>query len=343
MQCQICVIFGNMAETYPHRIDHGGRVRWYRRHSGRDVLDFSASLNPFPPRIQISPSAETIASYPDDGYENLKEMIGRVFHRDPTEITVGNGSVEVIRAFCAATLEPGDMGMITRPTFGEYEQAIRLCGGHVTDDATAAVVRFLCNPNNPDGALTSREAMLEILDTLKEGQRLFVDEAFIELADPAASVSDVRDPDLFVSRSITKSFAVPGLRFGFGFGDPDLVADIEAHRLPWTVNACAESFALTALDHYADLAESRRLIGIERTWLADHLRDLGLSPLSSSANYILVPVPCPAAVLTERLLLSHDILVRDCTSFGLPGMIRVAVRRRDENTRLVEALAACLP
>lgn len=343
MQCQICVIFDTMSETHPRRIEHGGRVRWYRRHSGKKILDFSASLNPFPPQVQASPPEEAIASYPDDGYEALKEAIGQVFHRDPAEITVGNGSVEVIRAFCAAAIGPGESGAIKGPTFGEYEMAVRLCGGLVTDDAAGAAVRFLCNPNNPDGVLSSREEVLAILDTLEEGQRLFVDEAFIELADPAESVSGIRDPALFVSRSITKSFAVPGLRFGFGFGDPDTVAEIEAHRLPWTVNAYAESFALAALDRYTELAKSRRLIRTERNWLVDRLRDLDLSPLPSSVNFILVPVPCPAAELTERLLLSHDILVRDCTSFGLPDMIRVAVRRHDENTRLVEALAACLP
>nr|WP_298668251.1 histidinol-phosphate transaminase [uncultured Methanofollis sp.] len=332
-----------MSGTYPRRVEHGGRLRWHRRHSERDILDFSASINPFPPDVPFSSPGEVIASYPDDGYESLKEAIGRVFHRDPTEITVGNGSVEVIRAFCAAAIRPGESGAVTPPTFGEYEMAVRLCGGRVTDDATGAAVRFLCNPNNPDGALTRREDVLAALDTLEDCQRLFVDEAFIELADPTASVSDVRDPALFVSRSITKSFAVPGLRFGFGFGDPDLVAGIEARRLPWTVNAYAESFALAALERYADLGESRRRIAIERAWLAGRLRDLGLSPLPSSANYLLVPLPCPAPALTERLLLSHDILVRDCTSFGLPDMIRVAVRRRDENTRLVEALAACLP
>lgn len=342
MECQICVIFVDMSGTYLRRIEHGGRLRWHRRHSGENIIDFSASINPFPPHVLFPSPEEAIASYPDDGYETLKEAIGRVFQRDPAEITVGNGSVEVIRAFCAVAIRPGESGAITRPTFGEYEMAVRLCGGRVTEDAAGAAVRFLCNPNNPDGALTTRKEVLAVVDTLEPGQRLFVDEAFIELADPAASVSDVRDPALFVSRSITKSFAVPGLRFGFGFGDADLVAEIEAHRLPWTVNAYAESFALAALDRYADLAESRRLIANERAWLAGRLRDLGLSPLPSSANYLLVPLPCPAAGLTERLL-PHGILVRDCTSFGLPGMIRVAVRRRDENVHLVEALAACLP
>lgn len=343
MECQICVISVDMSGTYTRRVEHGGRLRWHRRHSGGNIIDFSASINPFPPRVPFSSPEEAIASYPDDGYETLKEAIGRVFHRDTAEITVGNGSVEVIRAFCAAAIGPGERGAITPPTFGEYEMAVRLCGGRVTDDAHGAAVQFLCNPNNPDGLLTGREDVLALLAALEDDQRLFVDEAFIELADPAASVSDVRDPALFVSRSITKSFAVPGLRFGFGFGDPDLVAEIEARRLPWTVNAYAESFALAALDRYADLGESRRLIAMERAWLTGRLRDLDLSPLPSSANYILVPLPCPAAWLTERLLLSHDVLVRDCTSFGLPDSIRVAVRRRDENMRLVEALAACLP
>lgn len=332
-----------MTPQVPEKTAHGGTVRWHRKHSGIDFLDFSASINPFPPTVPLTPPDEdAITSYPDDRYEELKEAIALHFGRTPEEVTVGNGSVEVIYTYCAATLGPGRCAAIIPPTFGEYEMGTRLAGATATSDPARAAVRFLCNPNNPDGALTSRDEVLALLDDLPSGQRLFVDEAFIELADPAASVSDIRHPALFVSRSLTKSFAVPGLRFGFGLGDADLVAELETRRLPWTVNVWAEAFALRALRHLDDLAESRRLIRVERAWLARKLQALGLAPRPSTANYLLVPVPCLASDLAAALL-KHGILVRDCTSFGLPRAIRVAVRRPDENRRLMEALAACLP
>lgn len=331
-----------MSRNTPGKVIHGGAVRWHQRYSQEKILDFSANLNPFPPNIPLEYSEDAIGAYPDDRYDALKGALSRVFGRDPGEITVGNGSVEVIRTYCASTLGPGDRAAIFEPTFGEYAMAVRLCGGEVTSDPAGAAVRFLCNPNNPDGALTPRASVLAILDGLKPGQRLFVDEAFIELSDPAASVSEIRDPALFVSRSITKSFAVPGLRFGFGLGDPDLVEEMEARRLPWTVNACAEAFAIAALEHYHDLEESRRLIRAERAWLEDAFRRIGLSPLPSSANYLLVPLPCTAAAVCAALF-DRRILVRDCASFGLPKAIRVAVRTREENRILMEALPACLP
>jgi len=341
MESQICDILGSMSKKTPGKVIHGGALRWHQRHSKEKILDFSASLNPFPPNIPLECDAGAIGAYPDDRYDALKEAISSVFRRDPEEITVGNGSVEVIRTYCTSTLGAGDRAAIFEPTFGEYGMAVRLCGGEVTSDPAGAAVRFLCNPNNPDGRLTPRESVLRILDELEPGQRLFVDEAFIELSDPSASVSAIRHPALFVSRSITKSFSVPGLRFGFGFGDPDLVAEMETRRLPWTVNACAENFAIAALAHYDALEESRRLIRAERAWLEGALRSIGLSPCPSSVNYILVPLPCGAAAVCASLY-DRRILVRDCTSFGLPMAIRVAVRTREENMALMEALSACL-
>ena len=170
---------------------------------------------------------------------------------------------------------------------------------------------------------------------------LFLDEAFIELSDPAESLIDIHDDHLFLIRSLTKSFAVPGLRFGYGFGDPGLVARIEVARPPWSVNAYAESFAISAFHHYKDLEQSRARIAEEREWVSGECTNLGLGVHPSSANFLLLDVKTPAPALCQRLL-AHDILVRDCSSFGLPFSIRVAIRSRVENRRLIDALSVCL-
>ncbi|MCC7565113.1 MAG: histidinol-phosphate aminotransferase family protein [Methanomicrobiaceae archaeon] len=330
-----------MRKQFPGKVEHGGKVHRHRSR-GEELLDFSANINPYPPAVDWKPDPAVLAEYPDDRYERLKEAIGRRFNRNPDEITVGNGSIEVIRSFCYSVLDRGDGVHIEQPTFGEYELSARLAGAVPVAEESRAAARFLCNPNNPTGRLLPRKEVCSILErTASGGAYLFIDEAFVELADPRQSLADIRHERLFVLRSITKSFAVPGIRFGYGFGDPDLIARMEVMRLPWTVNAWAESFAIQAFSHYDELERSRERIARERGWLCRQLAalDLGFEP--PSANYILVRIPMQAADLTERLL-KFRILVRDCSSFGLPGHIRVAVRTHDENRRLVEALAACL-
>lgn len=332
-----------MRDNLPVRAEHGGRVRWHRTREGGELLDFSANINPYPPEFSWIPDASALKDYPDDHYEALKEEIGKKFGRDVTEVAVGNGSVELIRAFCSAVLEAGDTAHIEPPTFAEYGMAVRLAGARCTADGNGAAVRFLCNPNNPTGKLCSRPEVLRLLDgAAEQGAYLFLDEAFIELSDPAQSVVDVSHENLFLLRSLTKSFAVPGIRFGYAFGIPELIEKVETVRLPWTVNTFAESFAIEAFRHYDLLEESRERIARERAWLIGRLDALALSYAPPSANYILIEVPVEAKVLVD-LLISRGILVRDCRSFGLPRHIRVAVRTHEENRQLIEALEACLP
>jgi threonine-phosphate decarboxylase len=326
----------------PARVVHGGRELWFRRHSGRPPLDFSANLNPFPPEVPWEPDPSSLSSYPDDRYEALREAIGRTFGRRPEEIAVGNGSMELIRVFCQAALAPGDGFFITPPTFGEYELSARLAGGTQVEEPGRARIRFLCNPNNPTGEILPAGRVREVLRQVRDSSGiLFLDEAFIELANPAESLARERDPALFLIRSLTKAFAVPGLRFGYGFGDPDLIARMEVQRPPWSVNAFAEAYAIEALRHLEAVGESRRRIAVERAWLEGKIRGLGLAPLPSSANFLLILLREPAAALAARLL-ERGILVRDCASFGLPDSMRIAVRTREENEQLIGALTACL-
>lgn len=334
-----------MAVDFPKKVIHGGIGKLQREKTHENVLDFSASVNPFPPKVNWHCDPASLAAYPDDSYAALKERIGSVFHRNPDEICVGNGSIELIRVFCSVVL--GHSGntrtfYTDTPTFGEYDLSARLAGARRTEDPGRADVRFVCNPNNPDGALLRREEVLEMLATgIARRAILFCDEAFIALAEGGESLAGTRDPGLFVLHSLTKSFAVPGIRFGFGFGDPSLVEQIETARSPWCVNAYAEAFAMEALLHLDDLADSRRAIGRERDRLIAEVTGLGLACRPSSANYLLVDcgreVPSLCSELARR-----NILVRDCTSFGLPTCIRIAVRRSGENDRLIEALGSCV-
>jgi threonine-phosphate decarboxylase len=325
----------------PEKVAHGDRIIRLREITGKTLLDFGANLNPFPPEIEWEPDTSLLASYPDDGYHRLKETIARHVSRDIEEICVGNGSVEIIRTFCYAALSQGDGVYVPHPTFGEYLFSARLAGAGETAHPQDAKVRFLCNPNNPTGTLLSRG---EVIEMLKQAERLdqilCVDEAFIDLSDPRQSVIDISSPHLFVLRSLTKSFAVPGLRVGFGCGEKDLVAAIESIRPPWTVNSFAEDFAVRCLAHTDDLEQSRNAIAAEREWLANSFDELGVAHRPSATNFILLDLDEPAADLAERLL-ARGVVVRDCASFGLPQSVRVAVRTHEENRHLIGALEAC--
>lgn len=334
-----------MVVDFPERVVHGGTGKRQQEKTHKTVLDFSASVNPYPPRFAWEIDPACLEYYPDDSYAELKDRIGQVFHRPQDEICVGNGSVELIRVFCSVVFRDPRRPrtfFAGSPTFGEYALSARLAGAERTDTPSAAAVLFLCNPNNPTGQLIPKVDVVRRLSEVKSFDNLlFCDEAFIELSDPGESVVDIRDPSLFTLRSLTKCFSVPGIRFGYGFGDPALIEKIETARSPWSVNAYAEAYAMQALLHMDELAASRTAIERERAWLVIELAGLGLSCIPSRANYLLVDCARDATPLCETLA-ARGILVRDCTSFGLPRSIRIAVRTRDENRIFIEALAACV-
>ncbi|WP_440950044.1 pyridoxal phosphate-dependent aminotransferase [Methanosphaerula subterraneus] len=323
------------------RAVHGG-ILPDRSLPGKSIIDFSASMNPFPPNVAWDPASVPVHRYPDNQYATLRAVIAETFHRDPAEVAVGNGSAELMRVFCQVALSPGDHVRIDRSTFEEYAVSAEIAGAVVDEHAPDPVVRFVCNPNNPTGTLIPKSAMLDQLDHCSSaGMTLFLDEAFIDLAAPDESLVDQRSPDLFLLRSLTKAFSVPGIRFGYGFGDPELIEAMEAVRTPWSINAYAEQFAIAAFRSYDLLAASREAIAQERQYLCAGLDDIGIAYRPSSVNYLLLNPGMPAPQLT-RSLLGHGVLVRDCTSFHLPDSIRVAVRTRDENALLLSALKACL-
>jgi len=323
----------------PRKVVHGGKVRQFSQERGEAVIDFSANLNPWPPAVPFDLPEKIVSCYPDDRYLVLKEMIAVRFHRPVEEIAVGNGSIELIRVFCLAALSQGDRVRIRQPTFGEYEMSSRLAGALPAGNGEQAAVGFICNPNNPTGTLLSRSSVLDQRSGVK---RLFVDEAFIELSDICQSVADIRDPAVFICRSLTKCFSVPGIRFGYGFGDPDLIDRMETIRPPWSVNAIAEHYAIQAMGVFDELAHSRIRIKAEREWLVSALQDLPLQVHASDTNFLLLTFPCDITVLCAELF-REGILVRDCHSFGLPDSIRIAVRTREENCQLLEAMERCMP
>jgi len=344
--------------------EHGGKIIEVSE-VVPSVLDFSASLNPYKhPRIKALLKAALAESfhYPDHTYRRFSEAIGRYLSVSADMVVPGNGSVELIRLCAWVLLRKGSKAIIPAPTFGEYELACRLSGVEpifvplwdeqaFKRDLFAALAAedvqmvFLCNPNNPTGKLLSKETVSEIARACDAVNAfLVVDEVFIELSDPRQSVASENLDHVFVLRSLTKSFAIPGLRAGYAITNPELADAINRVRVPWNLNAIAEAAGVALLkDCESYLNASREKMRAGRRELTSRLRNTrGLQPLDSDANFVMVNIAGTSLSSPEfaRKLRRCGFLIRDCRSFRLTGddFIRIAVRTKTENARLLEAI-----
>ncbi|MFY9300804.1 MAG: threonine-phosphate decarboxylase CobD [Candidatus Nitrosotenuis sp.] len=341
-------------------IPHGGL--YSMNGPGHKMVDYSSNVNPlgFPKSIKKLGRGwmAKIPVYPDPESKKLKKRLASHLKVLPANLVVGNGATEIIYNFCRTTLEKNTPVLIPVPTFGEYEAAARLCGAKLLFFKTmdlekdlAVFVKkiprngavFVCNPNNPTGTMTSKNSILQIIKMAKARNTfVFVDECFMELAqNQNQSVIDkIHHENLFVLRSLTKSFGLAGLRVGYGIGNKKLASILNKIKIPWNVSGLAQEVACLALSDAEFLGRTRRLLKTESKFLTDSISRLdGFSCLGTSANFILIRTRTNSRLLQKRLA-QKNILIRDCSTFrGLgKNYIRIAIKTHNENLRLVNAL-----
>lgn len=327
-------------------------------------LDFSVSLNAWGPARQVR---EAILSARPDAYPDPESLAPRRaasarWNRPLEEIAFGAGSAELIHALCFAFVRPGDTALVPTPTFGEYARAVSLCGGRVlqgiaqpptfaldVEAIAAAVVRhrprlvFLCAPNTPTGQPFARDELRRVADACAAaGTLLALDQSYDAfMPEPLGTPALPGHPAVLHLRSITKEHALAGVRAGFALGPAALVHALERVRPPWPVSTAAQAAAAAALCDagLAHLGETLPRLRSERELLETAFARLRLPTVRSATHFLLAAVG-DAALLASRLREEHGIRVRDCTSFGLPGHVRVAARTPGENSQLVGALEA---
>lgn len=340
---------------------HGGDV-WGRG----GVLDFSANLNPLGPPASVLEAARAAVSeadrYPDPLCPALREAIAARDGASPEQVVCGAGAAELIFRLCLA-LRPR-RALVTAPAFSEYERALSLCGCAVSrwplspengfrldGDILQAIdgaldLVFLCNPNNPTGALTGRGLLARIAAACeKAGALLVVDECFLELTgSPLAGEPFHAGPGVFLLRAFTKTYAIPGLRLGYGLcADPALIERLHGTGQPWAVSNVAQAAGLAACACPDWPGRGRALLRRERPALYKALSALALEVFPGTANYLLFRAP-GCFDLRERLL-ERGVLIRACGNFeGLSNdYYRVCVRAAAENAVLLRALREVLP
>ena len=339
--------------------------------SADKIIDFSASINPLgvpgSVRRTIIAHLGQLRHYPDPSANELRNEIARSIKVDPGSIICGNGSTELIY-LVARAMQPRKV-LIPAPTFSEYENAIitcrrvskyagtnhksisyftlneqdnfRLNPNEFIDAMSGMDMVFLCNPNNPTGGLVRKRDMARITDAARQaGCCLVVDEAFTDFIPGESIVRKVKDnPYLIVLRSLTKFYALSGLRLGYAVVNPELYSTIMPFKEPWTVNTLAQLSGIVALKDslYAD--RTFDAISDGKKYLEAELIKMGIKYYPSSINFYLLRLDNASDVLSE--LRGKGILVRDCSNFrGLDGSyIRIAVRTQNENRRLLRELA----
>lgn len=343
------------------RIHHGGPFSI--THPSSDILDFSSNISPIGTsslvRKTIKNQLDTIQIYPDSESIQLRKNLQHYTKIPHSQIVVGNGATEIIYNFCQAFLSNKTSVLIPIPTFGEYESAAKLSGAKVSffktmnletdlDDFISKLPNngciFICNPNNPTGSLISKKTLQKIIISAnKKNTLVFIDECFIELVpDHNGSIIKFikKYNNLFILRSLTKSFALAGLRIGYGIGSNQIISILNKIKIPWNVSGLAQQAASAALSHSFYLDRVKILIKKESFYLINNISKLkDFQCNATSTNFILIKTKIKSKTVQKKLL-EKKILIRDCSTIrGLnDDYIRIAVKTRKENKKLIKAL-----
>ncbi|MBQ9120426.1 MAG: aminotransferase class I/II-fold pyridoxal phosphate-dependent enzyme [Lachnospiraceae bacterium] len=334
---------------------HGGDI--YRNHVR---LDFSVNINPFgiPKAVEqaLHAAVRKSVQYPDIAAEQLKAAVSEMLAVPEEWLLFGNGASELFMAIVHA-LNP-QKTVIPVPSFYGYEYATEAAGGEVfyypMTEETAFLpgadlmealneetdLLFLANPNNPTGAVMSEAYLEKLLRHCREkGIYVVLDECFIEFCtDNTSILSKVsRFDNLILVRAFTKIFAIPGVRLGYLVCSNAELRAVIGRQLPeWNISVLAQAAGCACAKQQMFVKETAEYVRQERNFLTEQLHASGITVFAGDANFLLLRSDQP---LYERLL-AQEILIRDCGNFrGLgEGYYRIAVRTREENLQLLDAL-----
>lgn len=349
-------------------------VAAYFQVDASSMISFAANVNPLgiSPLLkkELSKHLDVISSYPERDYHTLRAAIGEYVHADSHTILVGNGSTElisgVIRSIC-----PKDAVLIA-PSYSEYEREVKLCGGNLRyfplskennwKLSLSSLLPFLkpetdmlilCNPNNPTSNAVPALVLKKLLTVCKERDiMVMIDETYIEFSDhieqfeaiPLTSEFD----NLIVLRGISKFFAAPGLRLGYGIcSNQNLRDSINRHKDPWTINSLAAKAGEIMFSDTLYQEQTKTLILQEKQRMSAALAKTGAIHIyPSESNFLLLEITKPN--LTAYDCFAHcakqGLMIRDCTNFPFLGsqFLRVCMMLPEDNQRLITALTEIL-
>ena len=348
---------------------HGGNLRSLslRAHcDAEDLIDFSANMNPLGPppsfRATVARAMDSVLHYPDPDSTEFIQTVATAWGCPERQIVAGNGSSELLFALMRAL--PQERVVIPVPCYVDYitaseragktvepialsaEENFAVCWESIADRLNGNEAVLLGRPNNPTGCGFPAETMRTFAEA--HPKTLFiVDEAFIDFVSNAKSMTEDRPPNVVVLRSLTKFYAVPGLRLGLAVASDKWATAIRRQLAPWSVNALAQEVGIAALAETEYAHQTRERVDREREFLREQLAAIeGLTVFPGQANYLLLRLSSalPSGTALASRLLKQRIAIRVCDNYiGLDeSYIRLAVRTPEENRQLIDALKGVL-
>jgi histidinol-phosphate aminotransferase len=325
-------------------------------------LDWNEGLlGPFPGvREAVAAELERAWMYPEQSFADFRDAVAGWIGTTPNRIVPGHGIQALIGTVASAFLTPGDSVVVTRPTYGLYAQVSAAAGADVVrvparDDlthdldalaeaatGTEARLVWLCDPNNPTGSLVEGSEWASFLDRLPGRCAVVVDEAYVEYVDPERRLRREEDVavgrPVIVLRTFSKIFGLAGLRLGYAVVDESLAPFFDVVQEPFNVNRAGLAAGRASLARVDLVEERRKTNAAVRDWFAGLLREQGMEPQRSHANFLLVGVGVDDLELTARLA-RRGVLVRPGNDFGLQGFVRVTIGPEPLMERAAAALA----
>ena len=343
---------------------HGGNAKEIGRENKIEydkILDFSANINPLgiPNSVKraIIDGLNEVEKYPDITYFELKCSIGEFENVNKENLILGNGAAEVLFNVVRG-INPKNT-LILAPTFSEYEEATKAINGNIIyyklkeknnfciqEDILDYInsdldLIFICNPNNPTGTITEKDLLKKILIKAdKNNVMVLIDESFLDFIEENLSmISYINEyKNLIIIKSLTKFFAIPGLRIGYGIcSNASLKYNIEKISPAWNINILAEIATKTAIKDINYIKESIKFIKDEKEYLYNELKEInGLKVYEPNVNFVFFKTIIKMNLKNE--LLKNNILIRSCSNYeGLDNSYyRIAVRSHEENSKLIK-------
>lgn len=344
---------------------HGGNIYRLEREGIDNILDYSSNINPLGVpntfKMSVLENFSVLEKYPDPEYIDLRKSIAHYNDISLENVIVGNGATEILFLYMKSL--KAKKIMIVAPTFAEYERAARISGKEIEyfplekiEDFNLNIEKLLesigeceavvlCNPNNPTGKFIDLEKIDKLSEELEKKQKkLFIDEAFIEFVDDweKKTAVNLKRKNIFILRALTKFFALPGVRLGYGITlDKDSLKSMEEKREPWSVNSFAELAGKVMLQDSEYIEATEKWISEEKRWFYSELNKIEkIKPYETESNFILIELLEDTAQKFREKMIQEGILVRDASNFKFlnESYIRLAIKDRERNEKVLEKI-----
>ncbi len=340
-------------QTSGKQQEHGANIAEIARLNScsvEEIIDFSSNLNPFgvPKSVELAiiENIGNISNYLDEN-DKLKQALSGYLRINADNLLLDNGSAALIyKLFPFLGLKSVK---IIGPTFSEYERAARAYGCEIAVSRQPSAVSnaiFICNPNNPTATLKNKDEIIELVNkAAADNSYLIVDEAFMDFVEDQEnfSVKNLVEeiPNLIVLRSLTKFFALAGLRIGYLCANKNLIKKLKAQTPPWPINTLTSQATIAALGDKEYIKQTRSQMPILKNDLITRLSQIdGVEVYPSSVNFVLARIKKPiSSTDIYHQLAAKRILIRDCASFGMKeNFIRLAVKMPTDHEKLAKNL-----